>query len=451
MGVSDLLVELKELAAGMDADSSHASEQNMASKICLLSLKFDSDNIDVARRLTTEGLRLNQRVEYLQKLSNIVETELFEFSTCNRVLYIGFDIEPETLAAGISKMVGVEDIPFVQMTGSDAWKHLVKVCSGLDSFIVGELQVMSQFRSSINFHRENNLIGTYNLAFFDHVISANRIIRKELGYTSSTESMLKLARTKLLEIVSKKETTQSVVLGFGDMGVKAVETLDEMGQSEIIVASRNPQKSVKRNQELANRCKMITYDDIDAYIENADIVISTMRCSTPAYHKNKPLHMNKSGIVLDFSWPPSIEPEALTERQTLLSMEQWIQLARNINDAEYRALVEKSEQLIDNIMKRYMEALSNKAQGKFRALIYNHMENLSTSWESSSVAQQKDIPQLGAFAREIATWICKQDESFHLSDLTSYVKNTTRGFNSNLLEQVSQDVEQSIRTLTSIG
>ena len=196
---------------------------------------------------------------------------------------------------------------------------------------------------------------------------------------------------------------------------------------------------------------MITYDDIDAYIENADIVISTMRCSTPAYHKNKPLLMNKSGIVLDFSWPPSIEPEALTEHQTLLSMEQWIQLARNINDAEYRALVEKSEQLIDNIMKRYMEALSNKAQGKFRALIYNHMENLSTSWESSSVAQQKDIPQLGAFAREIATWICKQDESFHLSDLTSYVKNTTRGFNSNLLEQVSQDVEQSIRTLTSIG
>ena len=159
--MSDLLVELKELAAGMDADSSHASQQNMASKICLLSLKFDSDNIDVARRLTTEGLRLNQRVEYLQKLSNMVETELFEFSTCNRVLYIGFDIEPETLAAGISKMVGVEDIPFIQMTGSDAWKHLVKVCSGLDSFIVGELQVMSQFRSSINFHRENNLIGTY--------------------------------------------------------------------------------------------------------------------------------------------------------------------------------------------------------------------------------------------------------------------------------------------------
>ena len=132
-------------------------------------------------------------------------------------------------------------------------------------------------------------------------------------------------------------------------------------------------------------------------------------------------------------------------------MEHWIQLARNINDSEYRALVEKSEHLIDNIMKRYMDALSNKAQGKFRALIYNHMENLSTSWESSSVAQQKDIPQLGAFAREIATWICKQDESFHLSDLTSYVKSTTRGFNSNLLEQVSQDVEQSIRTLTSIG
>ena len=60
--------------------------------------------------------------------------------------------------SGISKMTGLEDIPFQAMTGSDAWRHLVKICCGLDSFIVGELQVMSQLRSSINIHRENNLI-----------------------------------------------------------------------------------------------------------------------------------------------------------------------------------------------------------------------------------------------------------------------------------------------------
>ena len=36
--------------------------------------------------------------------------------------------------------------PFEHRNGLDVWRHLVKVCSGLDSFIIGELQVMSQFR-----------------------------------------------------------------------------------------------------------------------------------------------------------------------------------------------------------------------------------------------------------------------------------------------------------------
>ena len=244
--MSDLLVKLEALAMGMPSDTKHVNEGKMGGKICLLSLKFDSSNIDVAKRLTTEGLRLSERITFIRNLSKNVDAEVFEFSTCNRVLYAGFDIDPETLASGVSKMTGLEDIPFQAMTGSDAWRHLVKICSGLDSFIVGELQVMSQLRSSINIHRENNLIRTFNLAFFEHVISATRIIRKELGYTSSTESMLNLATASLEAILAEKGDVLSVVLGFGEMGVKAIETLQELGQTNIVVVSRNPKESANR-------------------------------------------------------------------------------------------------------------------------------------------------------------------------------------------------------------
>ncbi|MCH2645168.1 MAG: hypothetical protein MKZ54_07765, partial [Candidatus Poseidoniaceae archaeon] len=256
--MSDLLVKLEALAMGMPSDTKHVNKEKMGGKICLLSLKFDSSNIDVAKRLTTEGLRLSERITFIRNLSKNVDAEVFEFSTCNRVLYAGFDIDPETLASGVSKMTGLEDIPFQAMTGSDAWRHLVKICSGLDSFMVGELQVMSQLRSSINIHRENNLIRTFNLAFFEHVISATRIIRKELGYTSSTESMLNLATASLEAILAEKGDVLSVVLGFGEMGVKAVETLQELGQTNIVVVSRNPKESANRNQALAERCKMIS-------------------------------------------------------------------------------------------------------------------------------------------------------------------------------------------------
>jgi glutamyl-tRNA reductase len=223
--MSDLLVNIEALGTSIRTDSDHVDDKKMDSKICLLSLKFDSNNIDVAKRLTTEGMSLQDRIAFVRDLSKTVDAEVFEFSTCNRVLFVGFDVDATTLAEGISSMTNLENIPFETMTGSDAWRHLVKISSGLDSFIVGELQVMSQLRSSINIHKENNLIRTFNLAFFEHIISATRIIRKELGYTSSTESMLNLATNSLESILAQKGEVKFVVLGFGDMGLKAVETL----------------------------------------------------------------------------------------------------------------------------------------------------------------------------------------------------------------------------------
>lgn len=448
--MSDFLIKLEALATSMHPNSEHVSREKMSGKICLLSLKFDSNNIDVAKRLTTEGLDLSERVSFIQQVSKAVNSEVFEFSTCNRVLYVGFDIEPAKLASGISEVTQLESIPFQTKTGSDAWRHLVKICSGLDSFMVGELQVMSQFRASINFHKENNLIGTFNLAFFEHVISATRSIRKELGYTSSTESMLNLGTSSLEDILAQKGDVQCVVLGFGEMGRKAVEALQDLGQSSIIVASRNPQESAARDKVLAEGCKMIPYSDLEDSSYAADIVISTMRCESPAYTENNPLPIIGEATVLDFSWPPSIEQNGISNEQNLLGMEHWIQVARNIDHSEYTTLMQKGDALIVNIQTRYMEALSNKNESRFRAFIYGHMEALSTTWESSLLAHEKEIPQLGAFAREIATWICQQNRSFYVSELMEYVNNTNRNLNSGLLAEVSHDIETSIRKLTAV-
>ena len=133
----------------------------------------------------------------------------------------------------------LDSAPFDYFTGIDVWRHLVKVCSGLDSFIMGELQVMSQFRGSVAWHKKHGLISDLNGSFFDHVVSANRMIRREFGFNQTTESMLNLATSALQEIIPNNETISAVVLGFGDMGSKATEVLLSLGQNDISVISRN--------------------------------------------------------------------------------------------------------------------------------------------------------------------------------------------------------------------
>ena len=86
--MSDLLVQLEALATSIRTDSNHVDVDKMHGKICLLSLKFDSNNIDVAKQLTTEGMSLLERVAFIRELSKTVGAEIFEFSTCNRVLFV---------------------------------------------------------------------------------------------------------------------------------------------------------------------------------------------------------------------------------------------------------------------------------------------------------------------------------------------------------------------------
>ena len=143
----------------------------------------------------------------------------------------------------------------------------MKVCSGLDSFIIGELQVMSQFRGSVALHRKYGLVSDINSSFFDHVISANRIIRREFGFNQTTESMLNLATNALEEAVSSKETTSSVVLGFGDMGCKAIEVLLSLGQTSVYVISRSPHNAAIRNPELASSVKIMTFEEVEEIID----------------------------------------------------------------------------------------------------------------------------------------------------------------------------------------
>ena len=153
---------------------------------------------------------------------------------------------------------------------------------------------------------------------------------------------------------------------------------------------------------------------------------------------------------MDFSWPPSFETSALNSVQTLLGMNHWIKISHNLGkEWDYDSTILRSETIIDTIQKRYSETLENKAQGKFRAHVYQTMETIAKNLETSPYASSEDIPQLGAFSREIATWICHQSSPFHLSTLSNFVINTKRSLSTTMLTHVDHEVKKSILAMSN--
>ena len=171
-------------------DGKSYDTESLINSISMISMKINSANVEFVKNFTSEGLSKESRIDLIRNLKNELGSDVFEFSTCNRVLYVGFGTSCDELERCVMNVFNQEQALFDRYQGIDVWRHLVKVCSGLDSFIIGELQVMSQFRGSISLHNENGLISDINCSFFDHIISANRLLRKEFGFNQTTESML---------------------------------------------------------------------------------------------------------------------------------------------------------------------------------------------------------------------------------------------------------------------
>ena len=416
----------------------------LMNSVSMVSMKLDSDNVEYVKYLTTEGLNKKQRLNFLRDVRAELGADLFELSTCNRVLYVGFNVTCEELKSSVLKTAALTSAPFDHYTGIDVWRHLVKVCSGLDSFILGELQVMSQFRGSVAWHRKHGLLNDMNGAFFEHVVSANRVIRREFGFNQTTESMLNLATSALEDLVPVNQPATSIVLGFGEMGSKAVEVLLSLGQADITVISRSPEEAALRNPEIAAKVSIMTFDEWKSSNLSPNLIISTIRNKVATYDASNPLPVNGPAVIMDFSWPPSIDSTGIGEDHQLLGTEYWIRASHRLGvEWDYSSTIAKSEAMITKIQQRFMSALTDKTRAKFRAFMYQTLEALSEQWELSEHAEQSTT-QLGAFSREIATWICNQNGPFALGELDNMVLSTDREINPTLLKRVANDVNETI-------
>ena len=438
------LTKFFEAAPTHEINGKSVDAKTLINSVSMISMKLDSDNVEHVKYLTTEGLTKKQRLKFLNDVKQELNADLFELSTCNRVLYVGFDVTSTELESSVLRTASLESAPFEHFSGIDVWRHLVKVCSGLDSFILGELQVMSQFRGSVAWHRKHGLLSDINGSFFEHVVSANRMIRREFGFNQTTESMLNLATSALEEIVPSNETTSSLVLGFGEMGTKAVEVLLSLGQTDISVISRSPEQAALRNPDIAAQVNLITFEDWKSKQLSPNLIISTIRNNTATYNETNPIPSNSKAVIMDFSWPPSIDVSGISENHELFGTEYWIRASHRLGiEWDYSSTIEKSEAMISQIQQRFMDALTDKTRAKFRAFMYQTLEALSQQWEQSEYAGDSST-QLGAFSREIATWICNQDGPFTTVELDNMVLSTDRQINPTLLKRVASDVNETI-------
>lgn len=166
----------------------------------------------------------------------------FVLSTCLRV-EIAVAADRDTLREVVLAMFGdVLDLATIR-TDESAIVHLYRVASGLESPIVGERDVLTQFRGAVARAEEHHGVGGLFAKLLESAVAAAREVHRALPATPH-DSIAEVAADAVAPL------GKVAVFGSGTMATAVAERLVAAG-AEVTIVARSPEKVAIRDVAVA--------------------------------------------------------------------------------------------------------------------------------------------------------------------------------------------------------
>ena len=175
---------------------------------------FNKDEIDqIITKLITETPFSNGIF-----LSTCNRTEFYSF--CSRTDIKKFDLYVEKV---IDKKLGVRKNDQFLFAGDEAFKHLLRVMTGIDSMIVGEPDIFGQVKKSLKNSQKHNFVNSELDDVFSKAIHLSKDIRTETNLSKNPLSIASLVESE----IQKNNLKEVMVIGAGEVGKTLIKRLVE--------------------------------------------------------------------------------------------------------------------------------------------------------------------------------------------------------------------------------
>ena len=248
-------------------------------------------------------------------------TEAAILSTCNRTEIYVQSNSPEFIVNWLANYHQL-DLNNVQpytytLANQEVVKHAFRVASGLDSMVLGEPQILGQFKQSVKIAQDAGTLGTLLHKLFQRTFEVAKEVRTNTDIGGSSISMA-AAAVKLAQRIFGDISQQKVLfIGAGEMIELCADHFAAQRPASITVANR----TLERGTELAEKilfqgisASAIMLNDLAHRLYEFDIVITSTASQLPIVglgmveraikaRKHRPIFM------VDLAVPRDIEPE----------------------------------------------------------------------------------------------------------------------------------------------
>ena len=252
-----------------------------------------------------------------KKNSSVSECVIIQ--TCNRIELFAASDNPnfDKIKSTWASLTGQEEDVFKDTLevceNKDAYEHLLKLTSGLESLVVGEEQILGQIKESISVARQTRASGKRLNKLFDRSIRIGTRIRNSTGIGRGGISLGSMAVKLAEENVDDIKSKHVLLIGTGEAATMVAKSLKKRGY-EFNVTSRTVERSIGFSQTLGGT--PIKFEEVLSGFSNYEIIFvaTTAPYFLVTFDKMKDAMKNKKSgaMILDLSNPRTVDEKVAT-------------------------------------------------------------------------------------------------------------------------------------------
>jgi glutamyl-tRNA reductase len=306
----------------------------------------------------------------LEKLNSIEDVyEICVISTCNRVELYGVSNDnvgkvKEEILRILSQYSAVpvntlKDYLFFY-TNKEAIRHIFRVSSSLDSMVIGEPQIVCQFKDSFTKAKEYKAVRHILTRLFDKALNVSKKIRTSTGISRRAVSISYAAVLLAKKIFGDLKDKNVLIIGAGEMAELAAKHLHSLNVKHIFVSNRTFEKAVELADKFSGSA--IRFEKIQEFLPEADIIIVSTGAKEPILKKEDVKRAIKSRkdplFIIDISVPRNVE-ESVNELEGvyLYNIDDLKQVV-NSNLEERKMEAQRAEFIIDEEVEKFVKWLN---------------------------------------------------------------------------------------------
>ncbi|MEM9832971.1 MAG: glutamyl-tRNA reductase [Bacteroidota bacterium] len=301
-----------------------------------ISLTYKNSPVEIREQVALSPEEANLLSYKIKEITSAQDVLIL--STCNRteVYYSHAENLSDTLIKLIGLVKGFTNTDaynpyFTRLNNSQsAMRHLFQVAVGLESQVIGDLQITNQVKRAYQASADADMAGPFLHRLLHAIFYTNKRVVQETAFRDGAASVSYAATEMIQHLTGKFDDPQVLLIGLGEIGEDVAKNLGDSKNRPPRIAITN--RTRVKAQAMADTYGFKVYDFayLPQAIAESEIIVSSVAMSQTLISQTSlsSISVRPSTRFIDLSIPRSIEPSVTKIPSTYLY---------NIDDIRNRA------------------------------------------------------------------------------------------------------------------